>query len=178
MDSTKASLYDSDKVLIATGPGELVPYNVGVVPHQAVVTSMVVLALLWAAGMGLLIWLLIELERERPYYCGGAQTDSTSTSGYVVYQNRAAEPYCNKPSSVVTNAASAATCVSQCNSDSDCKFFTHNKDKSECYLYQSSLFPDPNQNAAVPGPTTLNADVYVKTGTRVVEMIGTLKDGK
>lgn len=169
-------VYDSKKVFIETGHHELVPYDVGVVKRSHIIVGWILIFLVWAGAAGVLAWLIVEYSKERPFFCNNATTEETNN--YVKYQNTAAEPYAGKPQEVVDNATTASVCQTTCNADSDCVFFTHNRGLNKCYLYRQGVLPDPNDTAAVPGPTDLKADVYVKASSRVVELRGILKDGK
>ena len=174
--SRSTTVYDSKKVLVRMGPHDLAPYEAGVPKHWHINLAWMVLIVIWAGIVGLFVWLIIEFEKDRKFFCESA--DLFKDNGYIKFQGRAAEPYTGRPTRVLTDVTSLTTCQSDCTSDSACRFFTHDLTHSKCYIYREGLLPEQNAEAAVPGPTNLNADVYVKDFERAVELRGVLKTGQ
>jgi hypothetical protein len=163
------------QVLVEIGPEEYVPFAEGVAKPSHIVLLWLLFAFIWLAAVGLLIWFAVVISQESPFYCPDA---TTKTSGnYVVYQKRAAEPYCGTPASVSLNVTEADTCQTICTNDSNCLFFTYDQSHNKCYFYETGVLPLQNITAAVPGPTSLFSDVYVKNNGRVVQLRGALVDG-
>jgi hypothetical protein len=154
----------------------MTPYDSGVATRWHFSAGWFLLLVVWAATMGILIWLIVEFQRDRKYFCESAAL--FDSNDYIKFQQRAAEPYAGRPARVVSNVNSADTCQADCTNDPECRFFTHDISHSKCYMYHEGILPEQNLAAAVPGPTDLMADVYVKKFERVVELRGVLKDGK
>lgn len=176
VDSDHGDLYDSKKVLIETGPGEVIPYETGVITRWHFSAAWFALILVWAATVGALVWLIIEFARERPYFCENATLTEEDDGAYIMFQGLAAEPYSGRPDKVLSKVKSVTECFDEC-TNSECGFFTHNVDQKQCYLYNQGVLPDQNLKAATPGPSSLDTNVYVKKYGRAVELRGILKSG-
>jgi len=174
--SRSTTFYDSKKVLVKTGSGEMVPFEAGIVKSAHVNFAWVILFLVWAATLGVFIWLIIEFERDRKYFCDNASL--FEDAGYIKFQGTAAEPYSGRPARVLTGVTALAACQTDCNNDSECRFFTHDLTHGKCYMYREGILPEQNAMAALPGPTNFESDVYVKKFERAVELRGVLRDGK
>ena len=127
--------------------------------------------------IGILIWLAVDISQQQSHLCFNASQSNTDTtnSGYVVFHKVAAEPYSGTPQSVLTSVTNVTTCESACTADASCLFFTHDLTNSKCYLYhQNSSVGLQNANAAVLGPTSLKANVFVKNTGRVMETLAVL----
>jgi hypothetical protein len=161
--------------LIRVDDDMVVSSEVGIVHPVAVKVGIALLVIIAAALFGLMIWQSVVYADERPYYAPSAKT--ATVGNYKVYYNRAAEPFNGQPSSILTSVASVDTCTAACTAQSDCVFFTHDVTNSKCYLYVGGVLPSQYTKAGVPGPTSLDADVYVKLGAMASELRGILKNG-
>ena len=117
--------------------------------------------------LGLMIWMAVEIGLIAPYLNGWPSAGCVGD--YVVLQGVAAEPYSGPPSSVATDVSDVGTCQLTCDTDADCLFFTHDLTNSKCYFYNNGILPLQNSQAAVTGPTKLNANVFVKNTGRYVQ---------
>lgn len=161
--------------LIRTGEQELTTSEIGIMSPATTKLGIAVMVILFVAVMGLLIWAIVAFADEKPYTVNNANTQDKPL--YVVYQNRAAEPYAGMPQSVLTEVTDVDRCTANCDKDTNCRFFTYDKTNSLCYMYHNSVFPSQFANAAVPGPTQFDASVHVKRGNPVIELRGALRDG-
>lgn len=161
--------------LIRTDDDALVSSEVGIAHPATVQAGYVVLILVFAGLLGVMLWAAVTLGDERPYYTSNANT--AAIDGYTVYYDRAAEPYSGTPERVLTGVVNDSTCVADCNADANCRFFTYDQTHARCYVYSASVLPGQFAASAVPGPTQLNADVYVKTGNAVTQLRGALRNG-
>lgn len=161
--------------LIRTDDDELVSSEVGILHPATVKAGFVVMLLIFAGLLGVMIWAAVVLSDERPYYAPNANT--ALVNGYTIYYDRAAEPFSGPPARVLTGVVTESTCVADCNADANCRFFTMDFSNARCYVYDKSVLPAQYASAAVPGPTQLNADVYVKVGSMVSQLRGVLRDG-
>lgn len=161
--------------LIRTNKEELTTSEIGIMHPSAVKVGFAVMIILFLGVLGVLIWAAITFADEKPYTVSNASTEDTT--GYVIYNNRAAEPYAGTPVKVMDAVTSSDTCTAACTADTLCKFFTLDQTNSKCYLYHSGPFSGQLSTAAPPGPTQFNASVYVKKGSIVCELRGALRDG-
>lgn len=161
--------------LIRTEDDSLVSSEVGIMHPASMKLGFVLMLLLFAGLLGVMIWASVVLADERPYFAPDANTELVD--GYVIYYDRAAEPYCGTPARVLTGVVSSGTCTTECNSDDQCKFFTFDQLNNRCYLYNNGVLPGQYALSAVPGPTQMNADVFVKAGSLASQLRGVLRDG-
>jgi len=117
--------------------------------------------------LGLMIWMAVEIGLIAPYLNGWPSAGCKGN--FVVVQGVAAEPYSGPPTLVSTGVSDVSTCQLTCDSDANCLFFTHDLTNSKCYFYNNSILPLQNTQAAVVGPTKLNANVFVKNTGRYVQ---------
>ncbi len=170
-----APLKKSHQVLIRTDDDGLVPEEVGIAHPTSVKVGLAFALVFFLAALGVMIWACVVMADNRPYYASNAAT--RTVDGYTIYLARAAEPYAGRPDSVHTSVTSESPCIAACNEDANCRFFTYDQTNSKCYMYSESTLPAQFAASAVPGPTQLDADVYVKTGSMVTQLRGVLKDG-
>lgn len=160
--------------VVHTDPEGMVPEEAGFVHPSHVRFGWAFLFILWAAAIGLIIWGAVVMSYEAPYYAPNAIT--TEAGDYVIYQNRAAEPFNGKPFSVVTNATTADVCIAHCTTtDTQCRFFTYDQTNNQCNVYHAGILPGQHAYAATPGPTSILADVYVKRNELVSQLRGVLR---
>jgi hypothetical protein len=157
-----------DDILINNGDDKLTPYehlkeNKW---HHTLGYVLIILAL--AGVVGVLVWLILLFEDEKQYHC--EQAKQIIDSDFTIYKNRAAEPY-NGEIKEIKTGSSVETCKTSCDTI-DCKFFTYHNDLESCYLYESGIIPYQHSDVALIGPTNINADVYVKSGEKVSELVG------
>lgn len=160
---------------VRTDDDELVSSEVGIMHPASVKFGFAVMVLVFAAALGVMIWAAVVLADEKPYYAPNATTEPLT--GYVVYYDRAAEPYCGQPARVLTGVDTSGTCVSNCDADANCRFFTFDQTHARCYMYEGGVLPGQLAAAAVPGPTTQNSYVYVKDGSLSTQLRGVLRNG-
>ena len=161
--------------LVRVDDDKMVSSEVGIMHPSAVTAGFVLLILLFLVLLGGMIWACVVFADEKPYYPSNATTDIQGN--YIVYFDRAAEPYCGKPARVLTGVTTVDTCTANCSNDTDCRFFTYDQTNGRCYLYDGGILPEQFVSAAVPGPTQLDTDVYVKSGSIVAQLRGVLQDG-
>lgn len=169
----KGRVYDSKSVYYRTEEG-LVPFDVGVVPRSHVIAGWTMFAIVFAGVFAGLIYMFIVFAEEKKYYITDAETEVVGS--FIKYFDRTTVPYNGPVSTMYAGVVDHSTCITYCDS-SNCLFFTHDTTNQKCYVYNPTIvgvLPDPNELAAIPGPTSTQQDVYVRRGQRVVELRGAL----
>lgn len=162
--------------LIRLDDDALVSSEVGIMHPATVKLGYFLLLFLFFALLGVLVWAAVVFADEKPYYAPNAVTEVVGD--YTLYYDRAAEPFSGAPARVMTGVTEAGTCTASCDADADCRFFTYDQPNGRCYVYSGGVLSPPLATAAVPGPTELDATVYVKTGdSHVAQLRGTLRNG-
>jgi hypothetical protein len=116
-----------------------------------------------AGVIGVLVWLIIEFEKEKKYHCQTSK--QTKLDDYTIYHDRAAEPY-NGPIKWSLTPATLTECTNACTTN-ECKFFTYHSTNNSCYMYDSGILPYQHTEVAIVGPSDKDSSVYILPGTKV-----------